>query len=80
MTLDQDCGSFLHMEPDTGLIVVMAWDEDGFRPMTASDEFEALQLQASSPQASAPAFAEVEDTDEALDAFVAMHTRAYMAA
>lgn len=67
------------MDPDTGLIVVMAWDEDGFRPMTAADEFEALQLQASTPQTSAPAFVEVEDTDDALDAFVAMHTRAYMA-
>lgn len=33
---------FLYLDPDTGMVVCMIADEDGFRPATAAQEMESL--------------------------------------
>lgn len=35
---------FLYMDPDTGMVVCMIADQDGFRPATAFDELASVEL------------------------------------
>ena len=37
----QEIQEFLHMDPDTGMLVTMVADGDGFRAATAADEFQS---------------------------------------
>lgn len=43
-SLDNSLEEFLYMDPDTGMIVCMIADGDGFRPATAAQEMESLPL------------------------------------
>lgn len=70
--------TFLHMDPDSGMTMVMLHEEDGFRPMTAAEEVMmvdlGLNLVANHDQIMAP---EDFDGNEGIDEFVAQHERAY---
>lgn len=74
---------FLYMDPDTGMIVCMIADEDGFRPATAAQEMESLPARWFSEQPAATPNPERDSawTDElsSLDAFVQNFEHAFLA-
>ena len=76
--------TFLHIDPDTGMTVVMVADEDGFRPMTADEEAQEILLSSFELDVSRAAAVDeavsVDSMDEAIDEFVRRHEHAYMAA
>jgi len=76
--------TFLHIDPDTGMTVVMIADEYGFRPMTATEEAQDILLSSFGLDVARAAAAVEADSEESLDAaiddFVRRHEHAFMAA
>lgn len=77
---------FLYMEPDTGMIVCMIADGDGFRPATASQEMEKLPVHWTGNTWSPDAVnhqhftsGDVSDEDSSIDSFVKNFEHAFLA-
>ena len=76
--MSQKIDEFLYMDPDTGMVICMVQDEDGFRPATAFDEHSSVDpsyfsAQPASVIADSPILEQM-----ALDRFVSGYERAYV--
>lgn len=72
---------FLYMDPDTGMIVCMIADGDGFRPATAMQEMDALPTHWFGDHSLAghsAALLETGDELTSLDAFVQNFEHAFL--
>lgn len=74
---------FLYMDPDSGIIVCMIADGDGFRPATARQELESIPLHwiagGSHSQASETNNSLTSLGEDSLDDFVKSFEHAYLA-
>ncbi|WP_371436195.1 hypothetical protein [Polaromonas sp.] len=64
------------MDPDTGMMICMIQDSDGFRPATAVEEFQSIDL-AFLVQDSQDAGADTANEGNALVEFVSRYEQAY---
>lgn len=73
---------FLYIDPDTGMVVCMIADEDGFRPASACEELQSRELRDIHDQAPLePAInstrSEVVEAEASIDDFVNSYERSY---